>query len=77
MVASLGGGEISYATSGVLMLSGIVDLDVWAQLGSWIRGGSNSPSAAFNQDHALDRRKFALQKTRIKRNKDYYFHNGR
>jgi hypothetical protein len=72
-----GGGEVSYAASGALMLAGSVDPDVWAQLGSWIRESSDPHLEAFNQDYSLDRRKFALQKALIKRNKDYYFHNGR
>ena len=72
-----GGGEVSYATSGALMLTGAVDPDVWSQLGSWVRDASDSSLETISQDYSLDRRKFALQKALIKRNKDYYFHNNR
>lgn len=70
-----GGGEVSYADSGALMLTGSVDPDVWVQLGSWVRAASDIPPDAVSRNYSLDRRKLALQKALIQRNKDYYFHN--
>ena len=72
-----GGGEVSYSTSGAIMLTGIVDSGVWLQLGSWIRETADYSLEALNQDFSLDRRKFALQKALIKKNKDYYSLNDR
>lgn len=67
-----GGGVIAYSESKGLIFLGQVDPEIWSSMDDWVRGGPPYPQVPLVGDYAMDRRKGAIRKRLIERNKDYY-----
>jgi hypothetical protein len=67
-----GGGVVAYSESKELMFLGQVDPEVWSSMDDWVRGDLPYLQVPLVEDYAMDRRKAAIKKKLIERNKDYY-----